>query len=408
MLMLCAFAVQASPLVSLGDYGNIFFNGSFSSIWRSNVLFTDENEEEDFLFIVSPGLEMDFGSNVSNFDLNLSANYDIQRYDELTDFDQEYLRLKAASSYDAVRWSLNGTASYEERESTTGREGASIGDITADDNLILLDLTNANLNGRYQVSPKFGFNPGVGYSDRRYTNSDQLADNEAFSFPFDLSYQLTPKLDFIIGYRFTTNEIGNTVVQNNETGSVSNRDGHDQESQFFNIGANGKLLPKLNGSFRIGYTQVDPEDSNITIIDGITGAETDGRQERDSQSTLGLGGDLTYIVTPKLTSSIKLKRGFDVGSEGQTVLDSSARVNASYAISAKYFAGSFIGYTLREFEDGGNPGDDDIYEAGVNLSYIPDQYLRFSTGYSFIENDSERQNQGFVNHSVNLSVSFRY
>ena len=72
--------VQASPLVSVGNYANIFFDGYYSAIWQSNVLYEEDNEEEDLLFIFSPGLEIDFGSGLSNLDLGLAMSYDIQRY----------------------------------------------------------------------------------------------------------------------------------------------------------------------------------------------------------------------------------------------------------------------------------------------------------------------------------------
>ena len=39
-------AAQAAPLVSIGDNVDVFFNGSSSLQWQSNV-FNDEDDEQD-------------------------------------------------------------------------------------------------------------------------------------------------------------------------------------------------------------------------------------------------------------------------------------------------------------------------------------------------------------------------
>ena len=404
ILVLWMFStVHASPLISVGNYTNIFFNASFAGIWQSNILYEDENEEDDIFFVFTPGLEASFGSGSSNFDLNLAVDYDIQRYDELSEFDREYLSARAIGSYKTARWSLDGSASFLERYSTSGQERLTNNNVDREDDLILIDDILASLNGTYKLSPKSSFEAGVRYLDREYTNNDQLADRETFKFPVDVFYELTPKVDLSFGYQFETSEVGRSVFPLDETTDLL-ISSHDMEVHFLNLGARGKLLPKLEGFFKVGYRAVDPEDSTTVT----TSSPTTSTVKRDSQSILGLDADFTYLVTPKLTSYLNLYRGFDVGSEGQTTQNSSVDINADYVISGNYIAGSFFRYTLREFEDGPSTGEDNVYDIGIRLSYVPDDYLRFNAGYTYSKNDSDRERQDYVNNIVSLSASFRY
>ena len=396
-------AIQASPLISLGDHASIFFDGYYSAIWQSNVLYEDSDEQEDFISIITPGLELDVGGEQSNFDLNVGMHYDIYRYNELTDFDREYFRLKAISSYKTARWGLDGLVSFEEKQSTAGQENLvdAGGNTDNSDKLILFNDTNANLTGRYQYSPKFSFESGLLYFDRNYRNNVQLSDRESFTIPLDVFYKMTPKLDLSLGYQFVTDNIGESELTDQTDVLIT--DSYDRTSHFFNVGARGKLLPKLDGFFKIGYQYLNPENSARTL----SGTPISSLQ-RDSQSILGLDVNFNYLISPKLTSNMQLNRSFDVGSEGQSVTNTSLNLSADYKVSGNFVVHPFFRFSLRDFEDGVGTGKDNIYNTGIRLAYILDQYLRFSAGYLYSNNDSNRQGQGYVNNSIDFSIAFRY
>ena len=115
-------------------------------------------------FTVSPGFEVNVGRGVSNLDLSIITRYDIIRYDDLSDLDNELFHIKAISSYKSSRWDVNGLVSFDESQSTTGDGNDNRrGKLTESDN------TAARLNGEYRLSPKFSVGSGVNYSDREYT-----------------------------------------------------------------------------------------------------------------------------------------------------------------------------------------------------------------------------------------------
>ena len=387
--------VQAAPLISIGDDIDIFFNGLSSVRWQSNVFYDEADEQDDVVFKVSPGFEMNVGRGLSDLDLNIITRYDIIRYDELSYLDDELFHIRAISSYRSSRWDVDGLVSYNEMQSSgkdesNNREGQS----TESESI------RANLNGEYRLFPKFSVGSGVNYSDKQYQDREELADRESFKVPVDVFYELTPKVDLSVGYTYTTTDVSGTMfgdtLNRREVGS------YDKEDHFFNIGARGDLLPKLSGSFKVGYRT---SDSSIqTFANGNPGVPTS--TNRDSRGTMGLDASFTYSNTPKLSTALKLHRGFDVGGEGQGTTKTSANLSASYTINSNYAASANSGYTLREYETSGR--EDNVYNMGFRLSYVPNRYWRLSTGYNYNKNDSNLQIQSYEAHMVDLSATLRY
>ena len=121
---------------------------------------------------------------------------------------------------------------------------------------------------------------------------------------------------------------------------------------------------------------------------------------------MGLDASFTYSATPKLTTVFNLHRGFGVGGEGQGTTTTRANLTASYSINSNYSASANFGYILREYET--TDREDNVYNTGFRLSYVPNRYWRFSTGYNYNKNDSNRQGQSYEAHMVDLSASLRY
>ena len=381
-------AVQAAPLVSIGDSVDVFFNGSSSLEWQSNVFSDESGAVDDFEYTVSPGFEVNVGRGLSNLDLSIITRYEIVRFDEVTDLNNELFHIKAVGSYAGSRLTLNGLVSYDESQSN-GPDG--------NDNqkgkLSASETTAANLNGEYTLSPKFSFGAGVNYNNREYKEGSS-ADRESYTVPLDIFYELTPKVDLSIGYTYTSTEVLGTVSGTAEVGD------YDKEQHFVNIGARGDLLPKLNGSFKIGFNTMDSDDPNTQ--DGVV----PGRSDRDSSSSLGLDASFTYLATAKVNTQLGLNRNFDVAGQGESTEATRVDLSANYSINTRYTATANLGYTLREYVDADR--EDDNYRTGVSLSYLPNQYWRFSAGYNYTENDSSADGQSYEAHAINVSASLRY
>jgi len=381
-------ALQAAPLVSIGDSVDVFFNGSSSLEWQSNVFSDERGAVDDYKYTVSPGFEINVGRGLSNADLSIITRYDIVRFDKVTDLDNELFHIKAVGSYAGSRLTVNGLVSYDENQSN----GAD-GNDNQKGKLSASETTAANLNGEYTLSPKFSFGAGVNYNKREYKESSS-ADRESYTVPLDIFYELTPKVDLSIGYTYTSTEVSRTLS------GVNGVDGYDKEQHFVNVGARGDLLPKLNGSFKIGFNTMDSDDP-LTVEDNVL-----GRSDRDSSSSLGLDASFTYLATAKVSTNLNLNRNFDVAGQGESTEATRVDLSANYSINTRFTATANLGYTLREYVD--TKREDDNYRTGLSLSYVPNEYWRFSTGYNYTENDSNSDGQSYEAHVINVSASLRY
>lgn len=377
---LAFFPCAASPLVTIGDVADIYFTGSSSVRMSSNVFRNEFNEEEDFIFTVSPGVELSFARVASNIDLRFLASQDIVRYDEFSDeLNTEMLHLKAVGAYRTSRWDLNALVSFDEQQSNTGFANA-------DDTLIESEDTRANFNAEYHMSPKFSFGSGFSYGEKKYIKPENIFSNyDRFQIPFDLYYEWTPKVDLSVGYRYSQRDVEHPSLPDN---------GYETTSHFINVGARGALLPKLSGSFKFGYTLRDSEST--------TGSPRDG-----SDGILGLDADLSWAPTTKLTNKIFMSRDFGVSGDGNVTEVSSIQVSSQYLVSNNWSASSRLGYTLRSYQDA-NVREDDQYTAGLNINFLPNQYWSFSGGYQYLENKSNQAGLSYVDHILSIAASLRY
>ncbi|HBM85784.1 MAG TPA: hypothetical protein DD423_03195 [Opitutae bacterium] len=369
-LLSSAAWLQASPLFSVGDNVDVFFDGSSNLRWSSNLFNDESGEVDDLLLTLTPGFEVDFVRGESNVDLSLLARYDLLRYHDHNEVDTELAHVKAKGSYEAARLDLTASASFDESQ-TASSQGQNL-----PGQLFESEATRVGLEGEYQLSPKFSFGAGVNYYDTKYVSANTVgafADREEVSVPVDVYYELTPKLDLSLGYSRVEAEVG-------AAGSAA----YDQVTNFYSLGARGELLPKLSGFLKLGYRE------NEFTNKGMFGADL----------------DFSYAVTQKLNSSLALSRDFGVGGAGDSTENSSIKLRADYSIDEQYSVSANLGYDLRDYQS--SDREDDQYSAGVRLDYVLDENWRLSTGYTYSENDSSLALSSYVNHALNLSASLRY
>ncbi|MGB1127862.1 MAG: hypothetical protein ACPG3X_05790, partial [Opitutales bacterium] len=223
---------HAAPLVSIGDNTDIYFNGSTSLKWSSN-LFSDESDEvEDILYTISPGFEINVGRGLTNADFSVITRYNIRRYFDEDQLDTELFNIRAVGSYSSSRLDLSASVSYNEDKS--GVNDVRLGGRQLD--LVGSDSFDAKLSAEYRLSPKFSFGAGVSYSEFSYTGDfgGFFADRDTLKFPLNLFYELTPKIDLSAGYSY-----GQSDVDDVEVWPIDRDTSYSTDDHFFNIGARG-------------------------------------------------------------------------------------------------------------------------------------------------------------------------
>ena len=411
LFWICSSSVVAAPLVSIGDNTDIFFNGSSSLRWTSNLFRNENDEESDSSWIVSPGFEINVGRGISNADLTVVTRYDVVSYQDNDHLDTELFHIKALGSYETSRLNLNGSASFDEMKMNDGQNNVQ-------NDLVELNTIAGNLGAEYRVSPKFSFSAGVRYNETEYqTYKDRLADRETTSFPLNVYYELTPKLDLILGYTYSTTDIEGIVAIISLLSRQCSwttleilkiQSGYEKDSHFFNVGLRGNILTKLTGSFKIGYRTISNDDSTISTTTFTANAPTTATSstDRDDTGMLGLDANLTWMATSKLLVQLALSRDFGAGGEGESSEITRANLVGNYSFNTNWSAMANLGYTETDYPDDGR--DEEQLTGGLRFNYVLNTYWRFSAGYTYTDNDSSRANSSYDNNTLDLTAILRY
>ncbi len=411
----------AAPLVSIGDNTDIYFNGSSSLRWASNIFRNEEDEESDLSWTISPGLEVNLGRGISNADFTVITRYDIVRYEDNDQLDTELFHIEALGTYETSRLNLNGSASYDETKINTPENNIS-------DDLVELKTTSVDFDAEYRVSPKFSFSAGYKYSETEYqTYQDSFSDRETTRFPLSVYYELTPKLDLILGYTYATTDIEGTSSRLIRLVDSTNippgpqiiadtaraQSGYGRDSHFYNIGLRGNISTKLTGYFKVGYRArslgdstileqyFDPNDPLVELQ-----PQADSSTNRDASDMLGLDSNLTWMATTKLLVQLALSRDFGVGGEGESTEATRANLVGNYSFNTHWSTMANLGYSETDYSDNGR--GDDQYTGGLRVMYVLNTYWRFSAGYTYAENKSSRDGSSYESETLDLTAILRY
>ena len=382
----------AAPLVSIGDNTDIFFNGSSSLRWASNIFRDEDNEESDLSWIISPGFEVNVGRGITNADLTVITRYDIIRYDDYDRLDTELFNVEALGTYESSRSKLNGSASFAEIKINSG-------EINVINDLVEFNTTAGELDAEYRVSPKFSFSAGVLYDEIDYqTYVDRFSDRETVAYQFDLYYDLTPKLDLTLGYTYSSTDI---TGGNSFGGGFDPLTSYEQDVDFFNIGMRGNISTKLTGYFKIGYSTVSAGDSILT-----TNGVFDRLIDRNDKDMLGLDANLTWMATSKLLCQLALSRDYSIGGLGEATEVIKGYLVGNYSFNTQWSAMANLGYTdtnsyyLRR--------ENEQFTGGLRVMYVLNPYWRFTAGYNYTENDSNQANSSYEGETLDLTATLRY
>ncbi|MEC7274559.1 MAG: outer membrane beta-barrel protein [Verrucomicrobiota bacterium] len=379
----------AAPFVSIGDNTDIYFNGSSSLRWASNIFRNEEDEESDLSWTISPGLEINIGRGTTNADITVITRYDIVRYDEYDRLDTELFHIEALGTYESSRLNLNGSASFDEIKMNDGTNN-----VTND--LVELDKTSGDLDAEYRVSPKFSFSAGVRYDETEYqTFKNLFSDRATTAYPLSVYYDLTPKLDLILGYTYSVTDVegGNSYGAGLDP-IVS----YEQDTDFFNIGLRGNISTKLTGFFKIGYRTVSAGGKAIN--------ESNESIDRSDRDMLGLNASLTWMATSKLLYQLALSRDYKTGGLGEATEVNRANLVGNYSFNTHWSAMANLGYT--DTDSYYLSRENEQFTGGLRVMYVLNAYWRFTAGYTYAENDSNRVNSSYKNESLDLTATLRY
>jgi hypothetical protein len=194
---------------------------------------------------------------------------------------------------------------------------------------------------------------------------------------------------------------------------LSDQSGYEKDSDFFHLGLRGSLLTKLTGYFKIGYRTISNDDSRISTTTLTAGAPPidPTSTDRDDSGMLGLDANLTWMAASKLLMQLSLSRDFGTGGVGEAIESNSANLMCNYTINNQWSVMANLGYTERDVTNRDSENfrrEDEQLNGGLRLTYVLNQYWRFSAGYTYSENNSNQDGSDYESDTLDLTAILRY
>jgi hypothetical protein len=362
--ILLHLTLAGSSFVQIGDAISVNIDSSVSYKNSSNVIRTQSNELSDGIYRFSPGALITFGARDTSLDMSLKVIYDFLEYHKYSDLDTELLKVTLNGSYDPNPI-LNNIFSYSYNEGENAISEFSTG---AQDVLVETVTERASFLTQYNYSPKLSLSLGANLVDLSYdTHADRLAAKETFNIPIKLIYRYSEKLNIVYGVSITDTKVGERLSLNYPK--------YDTDSSYYNIGLNGEILPKLTGSFDLGYRTLSFSYTNKDF------------------NSFGATSNLTWQVTPKFKTSLRASRDFDAAGSGSTYRSTNGNIFSIYTINSDYKLSLNYGRTLKFFRADAFRGTQSRYETldsvALKLHYIPSVNYSLSAGYRYLESDAQ-------------------
>lgn len=232
-----AFAVLTleDGKAQVGAVGSLTFN------WDSN-LFNNANALDDSYQVLVAGLTYD--RHAGTIGVKGSAIWAFDFFNTFSEQDSVNPTLKLAFS--KAQGKTTGGLDFTYRKLSQADDAANQRTRSAE--------FDTALTIRYPLSERFFLTGKTQVSDRNFTDP-VFSDNSTFSQSLDGFMSYTSKLDLVAGYRY---RFTNAQFQ------------PDAVDHAFTVGVNGKILPKVDGTFRVGYQIRDIRLANTDSLDGLT------------------------------------------------------------------------------------------------------------------------------------------
>jgi len=233
------------------------------------------------------------------------------------------------------------------------------------------------LNLRYPIDDKFYITSATEYLRRTYEDDASLVDYSDISEGVDFYYTYSSKLDLLAGYRLRLSE---AALYGRAT------------DHWLSVGATGDILPKLTGTFRVGYQLRNMESGTP-----------------DHYDHFNFMAGLTWPVMRKLSISLNALRDFGTTADGESVDTSSLSVLGTYSYNSKLQFSTGLSTGLNDFlGQTQNDRRDTFCSWDTGFQYKMNEHFQFGGTYVYFRNWSSLPVADYVNHRVSVTVSCRY
>jgi len=362
--LMAAQALSTSPLISIGEDTNVYFDGFVSTAYSTNITLSGSNERDDLITTLSPGLEVIFGEQASIVNASAMIRNNIVRYADNDEFDSENWRLSGQVTYTDKPLTASASAFYTERQENQA--------LFRDERTLLRTRDHgASIDSRYYFTQKTSASTGFRYSETRFDSSTNR-DREHYTVPFNVYYQVRPAIDASMGVRYRRTEVSG---------------GGRTENMFYNLGLSGEVTPKWTTTLNVGVSEHRPSSGN-------------------DRTTLGITSHSTYTATQKSIIRFRLNRDFEIAGQGDSVISTGGELIYVYIFNPFWNFQADGAYRRLDYQSRNR--EDDNYRVGASANYNFAEYFTLSGSYRYRENSSNAELADYQDHTVSVSLRLRY
>jgi hypothetical protein len=363
MLGCASLLTAGEPLLSVGPEIPVFLTAAATVRYDDNVLLQSVGKSSDTIFVLMPGVDLHTTGGISQ--AALTFNEQFIRYSSHSDLNSNLASLAGNFAYNGAVSQLSVNSSYQEMD----QSNLSLRNV---DETVRRDLTDVTANGSFGLTAKTSLGTGASFDRTRYPDVG-YQDSEDWSFPVDLYYAVTPKVDLSLGYSYRRTTLTNSS--------------YNSKDHFINLGTRGAFTPKLSGQIRVGVTQRRSD-------------------EGDSTNQLGLSSVINYLVSPKTSVNLTASNDFTNSAYGTSQKTLSLGSNVQFAFTPQWSATTGVSFDSTSYLSA-QARKDKFWVGNVGLNYALTANSALQVAYLYRKNSSN-QSVNFSNNVVSLSASIRF
>jgi hypothetical protein len=236
----------------------------------------------------------------------------------------------------------------------------------------------ASLNLRYPVIERFYLTDLTSVNGSSYNNETLFAQQQTYSEGINMNFIYDSKLDLSDGYVFALSETKDTTTYNHT----------------FNLGANGNILPKVDGSVAVGYT-----------LDLADYAHAKG----ETFSGVDANAVLNWRVTRALNLTASVTKNFSISSTDINLDTTNYSLAAETVVAKRFRTEMKVNYVPTDFLGRAGLGRRDrLWEFQPNLGTALTTHIRCNLGYGYLINYSNFASAAFRSEVITLSLTVSY
>src|ERR1700722_10618349 len=208
------------------------------SSYNDNVAISSTNQQADFSFLISPGLQLEYGSLDHNY-LSLDYTLGIEEFYRLTNLNAVNNDAVFRSLFNFSRIKLQGNDTFKDDTSEDFEAGTRIEQ----------QQNVTDVSAEYSVNQYFSVGALYHQELDHYPTPGQI-DSQQYEPGVALYYHVSPKTDVFGEFDYGVADVS---------------EGPNAQFEAINFGLRGKITSKITGNISVGYEHRDFSDSTPSL-----------------------------------------------------------------------------------------------------------------------------------------------